>query len=196
MLEEQFAITPALSSTACFQVRCSLELPGAKLPECKSAGAAGWDLTAAKLEVVDDLYIYDTGLAVEIPQGYFGAVCARSSIFMTGLEKCGGVTVVDSDYRGAIQVMFRKVPGDQAARARRLAELYPGREGMMRPYRVGERIAQLIILPCAMVTGNTIMSVVRAGALYTPIYPVCFTDATGELSATARGTGGYGSTGV
>jgi dUTP pyrophosphatase len=194
MLEEQFAITPALSSTACFQVRCSLELPGAKLPECKSAGAAGWDLTAAKLEVVDDLYIYDTGLAVEIPQGYFGAVCARSSIFMTGLEKCGGVTVVDSDYRGTIKVMFRDVY--RVSRRIALTQLYPDKKDMMRPYCVGERIAQLIILPCAMVTGNTIMSVVRAGALYTPIYPVCFTDATGELSATARGTGGYGSTGV
>lgn len=194
MLEKPFTVPPALCTLTAVEIRCSLELPGAKLPECKSAGAAGWDLTAAKLELVDDLYIYDTGLAVEIPEGYFGAVCARSSLFMTGLEKCGGMTVVDSDYRGTIKVMFRDVY--RVSRRIALTKLYPDKKDMMRPYRVGERIAQLIILPCAMVTGDTIMSVVKAGPMYAPIYPVCFTDATGKLSATARGTGGYGSTGM
>lgn len=100
--------------------------PDAVIPTRGSAGAAAFDLTAVSLRRAADLYIYDTGLALEIPSGYWGGIYARSSIFFTGLEKCGGVTVVDSDYRGSILVMFREVPGD--------------------------RIAQLIIQPCVVPT--------------------------------------------
>lgn len=76
--------------------------PDAVIPTRGSAGAAGFDLTAVSLKRAADLYIYDTGLALEIPSGYWGGIYARSSIFFTGLEKCGCVTVVDSDYRGSI----------------------------------------------------------------------------------------------
>ena len=93
----------------------------AVMPIRGSAGAAGFDLTAVSVKRAADLYIFDTGIALEIPEGYWGGIYARSSLFFTGLEKCGGVCVIDSDYRGSIFVVFREVPGDQ--NARRMAEL-------------------------------------------------------------------------
>ena len=103
--------------------------PDAVIPTRGSAGAAGFDLTAVSLRRAADLYIYDIGIAMEIPEGYWGGIYARSSLFFTGLEKCGGVCVIDSDYRGEIGVGLVNL-GDA-------------------PYTVqpGDRIAQLMVVP-------------------------------------------------
>lgn len=153
----------------------------AVIPTRGSDGAAGYDLTAVSVKRAGDLYIYDTGIALEIPQGYFGGVYARSSLFFAGLEKCGGVCVIDSDYRGSIFVIFREMPGDRTARRLALHSLYPGKTHLMHPYKPGDRIAQLIIQPCASLASVS-------------LEPVYFIEVD-ELSPTARGTGGYGSTG-
>lgn len=127
--------------------------PDAVIPTRGSAGAAGFDLTAVSLKRAADLYIYDTGLALEIPSGYWGGIYARSSIFFTGLEKCGGVCVIDSDYRGSILVMFREVPGDQHARRLALHPLFPGKTGLMHPYKPGD--------------GTTVVRCKACGAIWT-----------------------------
>lgn len=50
----------------------------------------------------------NTGLAMEIPKGYFGAVYARSGISAKqGLRPANCVGVIDSDYRGDIIVVLR-----------------------------------------------------------------------------------------
>lgn len=169
--------------------------PDAVIPTRGSAGAAGFDLTAVSLKRAADLYIYDTGLALEIPSGYWGGIYARSSLFFTGLEKCGGVCVIDSDYRGNILVMFREVPGDQRARRLALHPLFPGKTHMMCPYKPGDRIAQLIIQPCLVPVSSTTLYTTKDDILC----PVCmeqilFVEAD-YLSTTARGSNGYGSTG-
>lgn len=169
--------------------------PDAVIPTRGSAGAAGFDLVAVSLKRAADLYIYDTGLALEIPSGYWGGIYARSSIFFTGLEKCGGVTVVDSDYRGSILVMFREVPGDQHARRLALHPLFPGKTGLMHPYKPGDRIAQLIIQPCVVpVQGSVTLTETGSVHPYCDLEEVEFVEAD-SLSKTTRGTGGYGSTG-
>ena len=169
--------------------------PDAVIPTRGSAGAAAFDLTAVSLKRAADLYIYDTGLALEIPSGYWGGIYARSSIFFTGLEKCGGVCVIDSDYRGSILVMFREVPGDQHARRLALHPLFPGKTGLMHPYKPGDRIAQLIIQPCLVPVSSTTLYTTKDDILC----PVCMEQVmfveTEYLSTTARGTGAYGSTG-
>lgn len=178
------------------QIKFTKTHPDAVIPTRGSAGAAAFDLTAVSLKRAADLYIYDTGLALEIPTGYWGGIYARSSLFFTGLEKCGGVCVIDSDYRGSILVMFREVPGDQHARRLALHPLFPGKTHMMHPYKPGDRIAQLIIQPCFLVP-------VSSTTLYTTkddiLCPVCMEQVmfveTDHLSTTARGTGSYGSTG-
>ena len=168
--------------------------PNAVIPSRGSAGAAGFDLTAVSLRRAADLYIYDIGIAMEIPEGYWGGIYARSSLFFTGLEKCGGVCVIDSDYRGSILVMFREVPGDQCARRRALHPLFPGKTGLMHPYKPGDRIAQLIIQPCLVPTTHHILHPEDGQNSLIAMEAIKFVEVD-ELSKTARGTGAYGSTG-
>lgn len=168
--------------------------PDAVIPTRGSAGAAGFDLTAVSLRRAADLYIYDIGIAMEIPEGYWGGIYARSSIFFTGLEKCGGVCVIDSDYRGSILVMFREVPGDQHARRLAMHPLFPGKTGLMHPYKPGDRIAQLIIQPCLVPTTYHILHPEDGQNSLIAMEAIKFVEVD-ELSTTARGTGAYGSTG-
>lgn len=141
-------------------------------PKRGSLWSAGYDLTAVTLERVGDIYVFGTGLAFEIPKGWFGAVCARSSIYMQPFDKCGGVTVVDADYRGEVRVMFRRLEVDTDA----LSDFFElsGKSAIQRPYDVGDRVAQIVFQPCASVAFNW----------------------ADELSLTMRGACGFGSTGL
>ena len=176
------------------QIKFTKTHPDAVIPTRGSAGAAAFDLTAVSLKRAADLYIYDTGLALEIPTGYWGGIYARSSLFFTGLEKCGGVCVIDSDYRGSILVMFREVPGDQHARRLALHPLFPGKTGLMHPYKPGDRIAQLIIQPCLVPTTHHILHPEDGQNSLIAMEAIKFVEVD-ELSKTARGCQGYGSTG-
>mgnify|MGYP000166995438 CR=1 FL=1 len=103
--------------------------PDAVIPSRGSAGAAGFDLVAVSLKRAADLYIYDIGIAMEIPAGYFAAIFPRSSIFFTGLELTNCVGVIDSDYRGEILVGLQN-SGDA--------------DYVIQP---ADRIAQLMVVP-------------------------------------------------
>lgn len=168
--------------------------PDAVIPTRGSAGAAGFDLTAVSLRRAADLYIYDIGIAMEIPEGYFAAIFPRSSIFFTGLELTNCVGVIDSDFRAPISAIFREVPGDQHARRLALHPLFPGKTGLMHPYKPGDRIAQLIIQPCVVPTQKMRQDMEIAYRLPMQLEQVEFVEVP-ELSTTARGCHGYGSTG-
>lgn len=118
---------------------------------------AGFDLTATSIHVNGSLVEYGTGIAVEIPEGYVGLVFPRSSICKKTIHLTNSVGVIDSGYRGEVMAKFRLDALDEPISI----------------YNVGERIAQLIIMPIPSVT---------------------FQEAE-ELSDSDRGTGGYGSTG-
>ena len=132
----------------------------AKLPERGSVSAAGYDLFA---DVAEDTTIQPhetkmigTGLAMEIPEGYFGGIFARSGLSAKeGLRPANCVGVVDSDYRGEIKVALHN-DGEQA-----------------RVITPAEKIAQLVVVPFLSVDFNEVSN----------------------LSDTARGEGGFGSTG-
>ena len=99
--------------------------PDAVLPRRASFGAAGYDLTAIGVENPrPDIWVYDTGLSVQLPEGYEGQIRARSSIMKTDCMLANGVGTIDSDYRGPLKVVFR---------------------GPGAPYQFGDRIAQLVI---------------------------------------------------
>lgn len=168
--------------------------PDAVIPTRGSAGAAGFDLTAVSLKRAADLYIYDIGIAMEIPAGYFAAIFPRSSIFFTGLELTNCVGVIDSDFRAPISAIFREVPGDQHARRLALHPLFPGKTGLMHPYKPGDRIAQLIIQPCVMPVQKTKHYDDAIEYLPFSLEPIEFVE-TDHLSTTERGGQGYGSTG-
>ena len=79
----------------------------AVLPTQGSDGAAGYDLYAdidfAVTIMPHQTVIIQSNLAFEIPQGYFGAVYARSGLSTKqGLRPATCVSVIDSDYRGSV----------------------------------------------------------------------------------------------
>ena len=176
------------------QIKFMKTHPDAVIPTRGSAGAAGFDLTAVSLKRAADLYIYDIGIAMEIPEGYFAAIFPRSSIFFTGLELTNCVGVIDSDFRAPISAIFREVPGDQHARRLALHPLFPGKTGLMHPYKPGDRIAQLIIQPCVVPTQKVRQDMEIAYRLPMQLEQVEFVEVP-ELSQTERGANGYGSTG-
>ena len=83
----------------------------AKLPERGSAYAAGYDLfvdTDKEIQIAPhQTAMLPTGLAMEIPEGYFGGIFARSGLSSKeGLRPANCVGVVDADYRGEIGVIL------------------------------------------------------------------------------------------
>lgn len=102
----------------------------AQLPQYANPGDAGLDLFAYQHTANEKYIEYTTGIAVEIPPGYVGLLCARSSISNRPLFLCNGVGILDSEYRGEIAVRFKRTDGH--------------RDDI---YQCGEKIAQLIIVP-------------------------------------------------
>ena len=106
----------------------------ARIPSYGSEYAAGADLYACLEEDVTVLpgatVMIPTGLAMEIPAGYVGLICARSGLASRkGLAPANKVGVIDSDYRGEIMVALHNHSGEAAVVAD------------------GERIAQMVITP-------------------------------------------------
>lgn len=178
------------------KIKVMKKFPDAVLPQKAHDDDAGWDITACRIKQFGDLYVIDTGIALEIPTGYFGAIYARSSIMFTGLEKVGGVCVVDSGYRDSISVIMRRVMSDyQLKEMRRLmAAEYPGKLHLMSPYKVGDRVAQIIIQPCYVPTTHHVLHPEYGQNSLIAMEAIKFVEVD-ELSKTARGCQGYGSTG-
>lgn len=101
----------------------------ATIPSYAKNGDAGMDLRAIRFQRDSDgNYVYYTGLAFEIPEGYVGLLFPRSSISKTSHFLRNSVGVVDSGYRGEIMFKF-------------------GYGSNVKTYMVGERVGQLIIMP-------------------------------------------------
>lgn len=121
---------------------------------------AGYDLTATRItQEVDGagkiVLVYHTDIAVELPMNTVGLIFMRSSVSKRSITSCDAVGVVDSGYRGELIVKF-KVTTD----------------ALPRIYNVGEKIAQLVVVP------------------YLNLDPIL----VGELSEADRGDNGFGST--
>ena len=96
---------------------------------------AGFGLTVAGIttelnESGQVILVYHTGIAVEIPEGYFGALVPRSSISKKPLALTNCIGTIDAGYRGEILAKFRNT-----------TDVVPS------VYQAGERFAQLLILP-------------------------------------------------
>lgn len=115
----------------------------AVIPKYATQGDAGMDLVSVSrhMDMMNHLIIYDTGLAVEIPEGYVGLVFPRSSIRKYDLELTNSVGVIDSGYRGTIQLTFR------------ITEHNNDRPKL---YDVGDRVGQIIILPYPQIQFNEV----------------------------------------
>ena len=96
------------------KLRYKLLDPRAKAPYHGSDGSGGYDLYALEACHIPAYHLiwYRTGIAVEIPEGYTGLVCPRSSCWKKGCVPHMSPTVVDSDYRGEIWVCFHQLSRD------------------------------------------------------------------------------------
>ena len=129
------------------------------LPSYAHPGDAGADLVAAEALRLEpgQRALVGTGVSLALPEGYAAFVVPRS-----GLAAKHGITIVnapgtvDAGYRGEIKVALLNTDRDTAFEI-----------------GVGDRIAQLIIMPVTR-------------AVFVPVT---------ELPDSARGEGGFGSTG-
>ena len=129
----------------------------AVIPSYSKVGDAGMDLTITRIiENTSFSVSYGFGIAMEIPKNYVGLVFPRSSVRNQELILSNCVGVIDSGYRGELQATFKKTNGLDSIK-----------------YNVGDRGAQIIILP----------------------YPQVKMIESDDLSDSERGEGGFGSTG-
>ena len=137
----------------------------AVIPSYAKRGDAGLDLTAISYSYDEktDCHIYGTGLAFEIPYGHVGLIFPRSSNRKTEAYLTNSVGVCDSGYRGEIMISFKNRDRGEDGEIKQ----------MLAPYAVGDRVAQLIIIP----------------------YPYITLIESNILSNTDRGEGGHGYTG-
>lgn len=111
---------------------------GASMPTRQRSGDAGFDLAAlhdVDVEPSKKPFKIETGVHVAIPDGFVGLVLPRSGLTLEGITVETGV--IDSNYTGAISV---------ALYSRWSWKIFKG-----------NRIAQLVIVPCVccqMVEGD------------------------------------------
>jgi dUTP pyrophosphatase len=100
-------------------------------PEYKTNGSVGADLYAAENKIVQhgEIFLFRTGVCIEIPPGFKGQVFGRSGLSTKGYLVLPGT--IDQDYRGEIGVIL----------------LNSGTDFRQVLIRRGERIAQLVISP-------------------------------------------------
>ena len=104
----------------------------AVLPTRGTEYSAGYDLYAIEDAIIEShtTVKIGTGIAAEIPCGYFGGIFARSGLAVKYCLRPGNcVGIVDSDFRGEIIVALHN-DGDKPQIVHK-----------------GERIAQLVIIP-------------------------------------------------
>lgn len=134
-------------------------VPQAELPRRAHETDAGLDLKATESAIIGpgERCSIGTGLAVAIPPCFAGLIVPRSGTALrNGISIVNAPGLIDSDYRGELRVLLHNTD-------------------LKNPFTVaiGDRIAQLVIIPVA---------------LPTPIQVTTLPD-------TVRGTGGFGSSG-
>lgn len=119
------------------RIKIRLLDPNAKSPHKSHSGDAGWDLFASEHAEVHpgETRIVKTGIALEIPTGWYGQIKSRSGLGAKGLIVTAGV--IDCTYRGEVGVVV--INGNR-----------PG--GPSFTFNPGDKIAQMIFLPVPDVT--------------------------------------------
>lgn len=135
------------------QVKIKKLCDEAVVPYYATKGDAGMDVVATSKKVLSNTIEYGTGLSFEVPEGYMMLVFPRGSLCKKDLVMANHVGVLDAGYRGELMIRFKKIGENE--------------------YEIGDRIAQIIILP----------------------FPKVEFVESNELSKSERGDGRFGHTG-
>ena len=111
------------------QIKMKKMYPTVEIPTYAKRGDAAMDLYCTEMfKDKHGNYVYLTGIAVEIPEGYVGLVYPRSSVAKTSMLLANGVGVIDSGYRGEIMLKYRHLGGKSGI------------------YTTGDRVGQLMVV--------------------------------------------------
>jgi dUTP pyrophosphatase len=106
-------------------------LNNAVAPTKANPSDTGFDLCLiSKFQEFDhNVVLYDTGIIVEPPQGYYFDIVPRSSIIKYGYMLANSVGIIDSEYRGTIKVPLTKISdkSPELVLPARLIQLIPRR---------------------------------------------------------------------
>lgn len=104
------------------------------LPEYQTSGSVAFDIYSRMDAVIEPAKVnfLPSNLIIEVPQGYFLMIAARSSLVKKGLLLGNGVGIIDQDYYG---------PQDEI-----ITPVYNFTNQSVE-IKQGERIAQGLILP-------------------------------------------------
>ena len=116
-----------------FKVKVNAETPEF-IPTRAHATDAGADLRSKQNHILQpgEQFMYDTGVAIAIPEGFVGLIFNRSSQGKQGIVIPNSVGVIDSDYRGNMKVILRNTSDKDYT------------------IMIGDRIAQLVLVPIAI----------------------------------------------
>ena len=132
---------------------------GGQVAHAATPGAAGLDLYARGSALIGPggRTLVMCGIKVAIPHGYCGMVCSRSGMALKhGVFALNAPGIIDSDYRGEVGAILQNAGSE------------------MFNVRPGDRVAQLLIVPIAMMEIRIVDG----------------------LDSTERGAHGFGSTGA
>jgi dUTP pyrophosphatase len=102
------------------------------MPTRGSPYSAGLDLYAVDYVILPKhtRVTMRTGIAIELPRGYYGAICPRSGLaHRNGVQVLGGI--IDQDYRGEVMVILHNSGEDPVT-------IQPG-------YRIAQLIVQAYV---------------------------------------------------
>ena len=112
---------------------------------------AGIDLSAMSVEQKSHgVFLFDSGISIQISDGYYVEIVPRSSIIKTEFHMANSFGIIDPDYRGHILIPFRYIgQGDGIQSA----------EGLLK-----QRIAQMLVRklePCSIEVVDSLEDTVR-----------------------------------
>lgn len=132
--------------------------PGAIIPTKSRISDVGYDLSIIrKVKALNNVVsLYDTGIKVRVPHGYYTEIVPRSSLSKSGYMMANSIGIIDRSYNGNLYVALAKIDetSDEIQFPFRCCQLIFRKQHHMRLKETGE-----------------------------------------DLEATARGEGGFGSTG-
>jgi len=148
----------------------------AVVPSKSRYSDSGYDLTIISeyKRLTSNTVIYDTGIQLEIPNGYYVEIVPRSSISRSGYMLANNVGIIDQGYRGNLYIALTKINDETPD----LTDLTDWRL----PWKCCQMIVKKQIYSRFVITD---MVAERAAN----------TDADIEIEKSSRGTGAFGSTG-
>jgi dUTP pyrophosphatase len=92
-------------------MKCFRTLEHAVLPNKAHPTDVGYDLTVISVakRISDKTCLYETGLVVCPPEGYYFEIVPRSSLCKTGHMMSNSIGIIDPDYRGTLKIPVTKI---------------------------------------------------------------------------------------